>query len=351
LLQQIQYDTPAILGEIRNWQQSFYAQDKIPLDRKRILDLGCGAGYWTKRLNENIGKTIGVDISEEFLNKAKEKYPEIEFYKMDFHALDFIDNSFDCIYADNVLEHSPYPQKVLSEIYRVLKNKGLLIALIPPDARNPQFSGPDHVWKTDKDEIEERLKEIGFSNIKIEDVNIVKKFKMHPYLASNNSMLFITAWKWNGGYDAFERCKDIMNFVYQSLSPEKSQSSNNPLQILKGGFAWCAGYAIVMKYLCEREGFKVRHYTLYSKNHPHGRGRKKIDTHNIVEVLIDGKWMVFDPTVNKYSENSFQAILKSPKLIDKSFQRESFDDRWHKRQYYLYYNSRFYRNIIKYTMQ
>ena len=214
---QIEYDCPAILGEKRNWQQSFYAQDKIPLDRKYILDLGCGTGYWTKRLNDIIGQTIGIDMSEDFINKAREKYPEIEFKKMDFHHLEFSDNSFDCVYADNVLEHSPYPQKVLSEIYRVLFNKGFFIALIPPDARNPQFSGFDHTWKTDKDEIEIRLQEIGFSNIQIEDINIVKKFKMSPYKASKNSMLFIIAWKWKGGYEAKERCKDIMNFVYNKL--------------------------------------------------------------------------------------------------------------------------------------
>ncbi len=130
--QQIDYDKQAILGEKRNWQQSFYVQRKIPLDRTKILDLGCGAGYWTKRINDKIAKTIGVDVSNEFLNKARKDYPELEFYKMDFHQLVFPDENFDCVYADNVLEHSPYPQKALQEIYRILTNKGLLVALIPP---------------------------------------------------------------------------------------------------------------------------------------------------------------------------------------------------------------------------
>ena len=344
------YDKKAILGDKRNWQQSFYAQDKIPLDRKNILDLGCGAGYWTKRLNDIIGKTIGIDMSEDFLNKAREKYPEIEFKKMDFHHLEFPDNSFDCVYADNVLEHSPYPQRVLAEIYRVLTDKGLLVALIPPDARNPQFSGLDHVWKTDKDEIEMRLKEIGFSNIKIEDINIAKKFKMSSYRASKNSLLITTAWKWKNGYNALERCKDIMNFVYYSLSPEKSQTSNEPLKILKGGFAWCGGYATVMKYLCEKEGFKVRHYTLYSKDHPHGRGKNKIDTHDIVEILIEDKWFFFDPTVNKYLAHSFKEILNHPELLDKDLQETKQDERWYQRQYYLYFSSQFYKKVIKYQI-
>ncbi len=348
--QQIKYDKHAVLGKNRNDQQSFYAQDKIPLDRKKILDLGCEAGYWTKRINDKVAKTIGVDISKEFLIKAKERYPEIKFHQMDFHELGFPDQYFDCIYADNTLEHSPFPRKVLNEIYRILTDKGLLIALIPPDARNPKFSGLDHVWKTDKDEIEKRLKEIGFSNIKIEDINIVKKFRMAPYKASNNSMLFITAWKWKNGYNNLERCKDLMNFVYISLSPEKSQVSNNALDILKGGYALCAGYVAVMKFLCEREGFKTRHYTLYAQNHPKGRGKNKIDTHEILEIYINNKWQIFDPTVNLFLNHGVKEVLRNPDLVDKNIKNQKKDKRYYERQYRLYCSSWFYKNMIKYKL-
>ena len=349
--QQIDYDKQAILGEKRNWQQSFYAQDKIPLDRTKILDLGCGAGYWTKRINNNIAKTIGVDVSDEFLNKARKDYPEIEFYKMDFHKLDFKNKTFDCVYADNVLEHSPNPQEVLKEIYRVLANKGLLVALIPPDARNPQYSGLDHVWKTDKDEIEERLKEAGFSNIQIEDIDIVKKFKMSFYRASNNSMLIVTVWKWENGYNEEERSKDIMKFVYNSLSPKRSQKSNDPIEILKGKYAWCAGYVATMKYLCGKEDFKIKHYTLYVKNHPKGRGNQKIDTHEIIEIRIsDNKWVVFDPTVNRCLEYDLKTLLKEPKLVDKILLYYEQDKRWADYNYDLYCSSWFYEHIIKYKL-
>jgi len=344
---QINYDYQAILGEKRNWQQSFYAQDKMPFDRKRILDLGCGAGYWTKRLNDNITKTIGIDISEDFLAKAQKRYPEIEFYKMDFHKIDFSDEYFDCVYADNVLEHSPNPQKVLKEIYRVLTKKGLIVALIPPDARNPKYSGLDHVWKTDKDEVEERLKEVGFINIRIEEINIVKKFKMSPYRASNNFMLCITAWKWKGGYIALERCKDLMNFVYNSLNPKKPHNSNNPSNILKEKYAWCAGYTAVMKYLCEKEGFKSKHFTLYIKKHPKGRGMHKIDTHEVLEILINKKWVVFDPTTNRCLEYDLETLLKKPKLVDKILSNYKPDKRWIDRDYNLYCSSWFYENVIK----
>ena len=349
--QQIDCDRQAILGKERNWQQSFYAQKKIPLDRKKILDLGCGAGYWTKRLNDNITKTIGVDISEEFIQKAKENYPNLEFYKMDFHNLDFLDNSFDCIYADNVLEHSPYPQKILREVYRVLSNKGVFIALIPPDARNPQFSGSDHVWKTDKDEVSARLKEIGFQHINIEEIDVVKKFNMSSYRASNNIMLVITAWKQKERFSNKQRCKDIMDFVYNNLKPSRSQISEDPVKILKGGFAWCVGYAILTKYFFEKENYPTKWHTLFVKDHPRGYGRNKIETHEVIEARIKNNWILFDPTAGKCLEYNLKTILSNPGLIDEILKKHPKDIRWKEKRYDLYCSSWFYKKIFKIELE
>lgn len=191
---QIDENCEAIMGEQRNWEQSFYAQHKIPQDRKLILDLGCGSGYWTDILDKTIGKTIGVDLGKEFIEKARKKYPYLEFHVMDFHNLQFKDTYFDCVYADNVLEHAADPNTVLTEIYRILSSNGVLIALIPPDARNPLASSCCHTWKTDFDDIKARLQEIGFKNIIIEDINI-KQLGMTDYKPSKNSMLYIEAWK------------------------------------------------------------------------------------------------------------------------------------------------------------
>lgn len=47
----------------------------------KILDIGCGAGYESKRLR-TLGATVyGIDISESSLSIARAKNPEIEFYK------------------------------------------------------------------------------------------------------------------------------------------------------------------------------------------------------------------------------------------------------------------------------
>ena len=46
----------------------------------RILDLGCGAGYDSKILNELGAKTVGVDISENLIEIAKENLPNSKFF-------------------------------------------------------------------------------------------------------------------------------------------------------------------------------------------------------------------------------------------------------------------------------
>jgi len=164
-------------------------------------------------------------------------------------------------------------------------------------------------------------------------------------------MLIVTVWKWENGYNEEERSKDIMKFVYNSLSPKRSQKSNDPIEILKGKYAWCAGYVATMKYLCGKEDFKIKHYTLYVKNHPKGRGNQKIDTHEIIEIRIsDNKWVVFDPTVNRCLEYDLKTLLKEPKLVDKILLYYEQDKRWADYNYDLYCSSWFYEHIIKYKL-
>lgn len=345
---QIEYNYNSIIGDKRTWQQSFYAQKKIPLDRKKILDIGCGTGYWTKRLNDKICTTIGVDIGDDFITKAKNNYPELEFYKMDFHNLNFIDESFDCVYGDNILEHSPFPNAALKEIYRVLSQKGFFLALIPPDARNPMVSGKDHIWKTDKDDVKIRLEEIGFVNIHIEDLN-TRKLGMSQYEPSYNSMLIITAWKYTGGgYTKLERVTNLMQWCYNTFNPEKNHIGHYEfIRKIIDGYAWCEKYASVMQYVCDHEGFKTRRWTLYRRDHPRGRGPNKIDTHEVLEVFIDGNWVLCDPTTNLMFGESLESILKNPKMADIVIAATPRDERWIQRRYDLYASSWFYKDVWK----
>lgn|GEM_PF-6117699 len=93
---------------------------------KLLLDVGSNAGELLNKCVATFGvKGYGIDISEQTINFAKRHNPYENHYIVgDAEKMSYQDNFFDYIISTDVLEHVPNPQKVLSEIRRVLKPKG-----------------------------------------------------------------------------------------------------------------------------------------------------------------------------------------------------------------------------------
>jgi glycosyltransferase involved in cell wall biosynthesis/SAM-dependent methyltransferase len=345
---QVEREREAILGEARNAAQSARLQERVPLDRGRILDLGCGAGYWTKILHDRHGVCVGADFGAEFLQKARQVH-QVSVVRCDFHALPFPASSFDAVYADNVLEHSPDPARALFEIHRILGRRGLLAAAVPPDARGPRYPVSDHLWKMDRADLERRLFEAGFSRVRIAEVDTVETLDMPPYPASGNAMLYVTAWKHGGEeYTDRQRASDLMEFLYRRLDPSRSQESLDLTAILRGGVAWCLGYCAALGEMARREGIASRYVTLQAEDHPRGRGKRRHDTHEVVELLVAGRWLVFDPMANRILEGSVEEILADPGLADRGAASRLPDERFRSRGYHLYCSSFFYERVVRY---
>jgi len=97
------------------------------------LDVGCGEAYIMKRVKGNI---IGLDLSSSALSLAKTRLRAVEknngyILMGDAQNLPFINGSFDKIICSEILEHVPLPQKLISEVSRVMKNEGIAILTIP----------------------------------------------------------------------------------------------------------------------------------------------------------------------------------------------------------------------------
>ena len=97
-----------------------------------VVDLGSGAGFdvflAAKKVGDN-GKVIGIDMTEEMIEKAKtnaEKYnyKNTEFRLGDIEELPIEDNSVDIIISNCVINLAPNKDKVFSESHRVLKQGG-----------------------------------------------------------------------------------------------------------------------------------------------------------------------------------------------------------------------------------
>lgn len=101
-----------------------------------ILDIGCGTGLITRHLEAEL--TVGLDINQWAIERAKVRSPSVDFITGDAENIPLKPNLFDAVICTEVLEHLPQPEKAVQEIFQVLKHGGLLIGSVP--SANP-------VWK------------------------------------------------------------------------------------------------------------------------------------------------------------------------------------------------------------
>lgn len=101
-----------------------------------VLEAGCGIGAQTVILSRNSPQTriTSIDISEESLNKAKERaagegVKNVEFRVENIFDLPFEDESFDHIFVCFVLEHLKEPVKALASLRRALKKGGTITVI------------------------------------------------------------------------------------------------------------------------------------------------------------------------------------------------------------------------------
>jgi ubiquinone/menaquinone biosynthesis C-methylase UbiE len=91
----------------------------------KILEVGCGTGLILKEVNKRVSKAIGIDLSENMLEKARER--GLEVYHAEASKMPFEDNTFDLVYSYKVLAHIEAIEKTLQEINRVLKPNGIAV--------------------------------------------------------------------------------------------------------------------------------------------------------------------------------------------------------------------------------
>jgi len=95
---------------------------------KKLLDLGCGAGensvYFAKKGAECVAADYSPGMVQVALNLAQKNHVQISGQVVNAMALDIPDQSFDIVYASNLLHHLPDPQQAIREMHRILKPGG-----------------------------------------------------------------------------------------------------------------------------------------------------------------------------------------------------------------------------------
>jgi len=137
-------------------------------DDGALLDVGCGIGYFTipaSRLLEN-NRVIGIDISPEILEVAKEKAKEInniEFITSGEYTFPVESHSVKYVFISNVI-HEVYDKATyLKEVKRVLKDDGYFL-IIDWEKRKMEM-GPPMNERISIDEMIELCGKAGFKAI------------------------------------------------------------------------------------------------------------------------------------------------------------------------------------------
>jgi len=95
---------------------------------KRLLEIGCGTGHWSKFFNQCGFEVTGLDISEGMISVARQKgIPNVSFHKGDGHALPFQDSVFDLTAAITTLEFVRDAAVVLREMVRCTRKPGRIL--------------------------------------------------------------------------------------------------------------------------------------------------------------------------------------------------------------------------------
>ena len=107
---------------------------------KQVLELATGTGLIAKHIVRSADHIEATDASQEMIEQAKQgvKSTKLYFSVQDMFQLPYADQSFDVVIVVNALHIVPEPEKALSEIRRVLKDDGVLVA--------PTFTHADNAF-------------------------------------------------------------------------------------------------------------------------------------------------------------------------------------------------------------
>lgn len=77
---------------------------QLSLERPRILDMGCGTGWFTEALS-HVGQVTGIDLSEEAIAIARASFPGVDFVAGDVYRLPCPAGTFDLLVSQEVIAH------------------------------------------------------------------------------------------------------------------------------------------------------------------------------------------------------------------------------------------------------
>ncbi len=196
----------------------------------QVLDIGCGDGTLLLHFKEKGWDTYGVDISGPAHRLTRDKLKQ-NIFNCELKDCHFPDRYFDVITLNHVLEHVMNPNDELREIYRILKNDGILFLSVPNiDSFQFKISKehwfhldlPRHIYHYSLISIKDLLEKNKFIIIEVRYpllnfpldifyslINNYSKFQQIVYLFLPITLLFKLSVRWRGCIEIFAQKQQL----------------------------------------------------------------------------------------------------------------------------------------------
>jgi SAM-dependent methyltransferase len=117
----------------RLFQQDWHAEmiSHVPRGARRVLDLGCGTGFFLAELDARHPGAVGLDISHDMLEVSGRYVPRARVVTGDAERLPFQPGSFDAVFCKGSLHHTRDHVGFLANCRRALGGQGVLVMSEP----------------------------------------------------------------------------------------------------------------------------------------------------------------------------------------------------------------------------
>ncbi|MBU2562448.1 MAG: class I SAM-dependent methyltransferase [Nanoarchaeota archaeon] len=186
---------------------------------KKVLDLGCGSGVFSKKLLSFGAKKVkGIDLSEKLIEIAKKENPKVKFYVGDAQKTPFKNSEFDIVTSSLMVHYVKDLTRLFREISRILKKEGLFV-----------FSMHHPIM-----EVSERLKINGkksSKNIILKPYFHNKRYKFTIYTPEGGVKLIAYHHTFEGIFNSLNKAGFVVENLLEPTPPKRAENLNKKVYL------------------------------------------------------------------------------------------------------------------------
>ncbi len=187
----------------------------------RLLDAGCGDGYWLARLSAIDGLDLtGVDYNPLRVERARQAAPKTRVYVSDLQDFE-TEEPFDVIFLNQVIEHVDDDIALLCKAHKLLRRGGMLILGTPNEGswlqqrwirKQGSSLQTDHVHFYTEGEVRKKLIDAGFCTDRVmREVFFIGSYRLYYWLTARRwGFKFLELMTWllpSGCSDFYFECR------------------------------------------------------------------------------------------------------------------------------------------------